>query len=881
MLPSADGSVTVGGEFSEVAGRISRNVARLRSDGSIDPDYIAGRQSSPGIVNDVVSVGDDGSVLLATEEASGGTDNPGGLMRRNPDGTLDTSFGFPMSEALGPDRPIVNRLWRFADGRYLVAGNYRRVRGEPHAFLTRIFDDSTVDETFTATPDGEVFAIAEDAQERLLVSGLFTQINGQPVPGFARLLRTNDVPVVRTPPASGEAVVGGLKRIQPDVVGGTSYTWSKNGVDLFTSTSPGLALVSATLADAGMYTLRAENRFGAIELDPVWISVSAASQARLDPSLSVDDPILTQPNRNLTRLPDGRWAAFDPERLRLQLYSNHLTPIEHLDLTGVLRSIRATTIVGGQAGDFWIAGVFEVSPDQLRGLIHVNADGSVDPTFVVTDPDDVERLYLAPGERIYATRRSGTDAYDRQGNPIPGQSDLSWIGFTLRSDGRYYLNTNWPHAYGHLDVVRYHADGTEDTGFKAPKITIPGQFGPVNVETVTDIAALPDGGLVVAAFGNSTTGAVLLWLEADGRLQRLHHVKPVQSWDIIAVAPDGGVLAASSHSSGPVEFVHFAPGGLNPTQVLTKPWPMPPVQAWADETSITLVLGMPGTYQKRDAYRVLLPTGRGTSRLVNLSGRGYTGSGDDTLIVGYVTAGSVPGEVLVRGIGPGLRAFKIEGTAENPLLTLHRGDARVDTNDDWDVSSDLGAALAAAADRHGAFALEPGKGDAALALTSPSAAYTAHLDAGGAPGVALGEIFANTPGSHRLVNLSLRGVVGDGERSLIGGFVVSGDRPRWMLLRAVGPTLREFGIAAPVADVSMSLVKDGRVISSNDNWSDDGAQAVIEAAGRRTGAFALPPNSRDAALLVELSPGVYTCVVTPSAGASPAVGLLEIYHIDD
>ena len=54
-------------------------------------------------------------------------------------------------------------------------------------------------------------------------------------------------------------------------------------------------------------------------------------------------------------------------------------------------------------------------------------------------------------------------------------------------------------------------------------------------------------------------------------------------------------------------------------------------------------------------------------------------------------------------------------------------------------------------------------------------------------------------------------------------------------------------------------------------------EADVRQAITATGAFALPDNSLDAAILVSLEPGVYTAHAT-SATSSTGVALIEIYE---
>jgi hypothetical protein len=127
-------------------------------------------------------------------------------------------------------------------------------------------------------------------------------------------------------------------------------------------------------------------------------------------------------------------------------------------------------------------------------------------------------------------------------------------------------------------------------------------------------------------------------------------------------------------------------------------------------------------------------------RLVNLSVRAQTGPGDGVLIVGFVIGGGAPVRVLVRAIGPALRAQGVTSALANPQLDLYRGGEKWDHNDDWQGAPELDDAFAAT----GAFRLtNPWSGDAALVALLPPGAYTAQVTGvGGASGVALAEIYA-------------------------------------------------------------------------------------------------------------------------------------------
>lgn len=126
-------------------------------------------------------------------------------------------------------------------------------------------------------------------------------------------------------------------------------------------------------------------------------------------------------------------------------------------------------------------------------------------------------------------------------------------------------------------------------------------------------------------------------------------------------------------------------------------------------------------------------------------------------------------------------------------------------------------------------------------------------------------------------NLSSRGTVSPGGDPLFGGFVIE-DRPRRVLLRGVGPTLRTFNVATPLANPMLTLFRQGTsaAITTNDDWGQQTNAAAIESAATSAGAFALPRDSKDAALLLELAPGAYTAQLS-SADGTGGSALLEIY----
>jgi len=272
-----------------------------------------------------------------------------------------------------------------------------------------------------------------------------------------------------------------------------------------------------------------------------------------------------------------------------------------------------------------------------------------------------------------------------------------------------------------------------------------------------------------------------------------------------------------------------------------------------------------------------------SSRLVNVSTRGFVPPGG-SLTPGFVLQGTPTKTVVIRAVGPTLGAFGVGGTLADPVMDVIPlgSSTAVATNDNWGG----GSALIAAFSRVGAFPLVTGTSTDASVATSLNATgasgYTVRITSknAAASGIALAEVYDEEPltAPVRLVNVSTSGFVGIGEQALVPGFVIGGNAPKQLLIRAVGPGLTQFGVGGVLADPQLTLVPLGRnfTVAASDNW---GGSITLAAVFSQAGAFALPAGSNDAAVVVRLPPGGYTVVVS-GVGNTTGTALVEIYDLD-
>ena len=108
-------------------------------------------------------------------------------------------------------------------------------------------------------------------------------------------------------------------------------------------------------------------------------------------------------------------------------------------------------------------------------------------------------------------------------------------------------------------------------------------------------------------------------------------------------------------------------------------------------------------------------------------------------------------------------------------------------------------------------------------------------------------------------NISTRAFVGTGASVEIGGFIVSGTQPKQVLIRGLGPALKQYGVSGALGDPVLKLFSGQTVIATNDNWSSDSsATAAITRVTSLVNAPSFELGSKDAAILTTLSPGGYT-----------------------
>lgn len=194
------------------------------------------------------------------------------------------------------------------------------------------------------------------------------------------------------------------------------------------------------------------------------------------------------------------------------------------------------------------------------------------------------------------------------------------------------------------------------------------------------------------------------------------------------------------------------------------------------------------------------------------------------------------------------------------------------TNDDWKLRPDHtsqqaeveATTLAPSSDKESAIV---------TTLDANNAGYTGVLRGkDDTTGIGLVEVYDLDLGANsRLANISTRGLVESGDNVLIGGIITSKGLTK-VVVRAIGPTLGQFGINQPLADPTLELFDDsGTPIAFNDDWESSQKSLLEETT--------LAPNDpKEAAIFAALPAGHYTAVVRGKNGGM-GIAVVEAYNL--
>jgi uncharacterized delta-60 repeat protein len=212
LLPQSDGNIVIGGYLpDEVDGVVSGPLTRVQADGELDTSFSAPQIQSYNTLTDKIITkivpADIPEVFTTVLQPDGkilvggsfffvdGKPGYGGLIRLNPDGSLDTGFKAPRFN--GP----VFAVALLADGKFIVGGGFTYVGDTARTCVAQLDTDGTFEPgfnpgVFSGSPPlqeapissvAAVHSLAVQPDGKIVVGGVFTAIGNASRRALARL----------------------------------------------------------------------------------------------------------------------------------------------------------------------------------------------------------------------------------------------------------------------------------------------------------------------------------------------------------------------------------------------------------------------------------------------------------------------------------------------------------------------------------------------------------------------------------------------------------------------------------------------------------------------------------------------------------------------
>jgi hypothetical protein len=132
-----------------------------------------------------------------------------------------------------------------------------------------------------------------------------------------------------------------------------------------------------------------------------------------------------------------------------------------------------------------------------------------------------------------------------------------------------------------------------------------------------------------------------------------------------------------------------------------------------------------------------------------------------------------------------------------------------------------------------------------------------------------GQVFKISAIQAQALNISSRANVGVGDNVMIGGFIITGNAAKKVLVLGIGPSSNVPGF---LVDPLLELHGPGGTINTNDNWKTTQETDI-------TNTGLAPGNESESGILITLQPGPYTAILKGQGGGT-GVGVVEVFDLD-
>lgn len=873
----ANGKILVCGAFAGWDFPNRRCIARLNANGTLDTTFnpeLGATNNSPetepgqtggASINSMV-VQPNGQIIVAGDFVNFNGVPRRSVARLSADGALDLTYnpGNTLFDPVGVSGSV-NSIALGPNGTLYMVGAFTAVNGVARRGLAHLGTDGVVLTTGDILPSGSGFIagtalnIFVQPDGKLVVSGTFTNFSGFPLVGIIRLNQDGTFDGV----GGGGPGNGGP--------GGGGGGGGGGGAGVIGSIDTTFDAPSGTDAPVLGAAVQSDGKILIVGQFTKYKEISAVRVARIREDGVLDTDIIDPATGAVSTRgfsagigPNGWAYSVVPLSDGKILVGGSFTSFNGVNRLGIVRLTSTGEVdtafdtengpngaVFGIAvqsdGKIVVGGSFtQIGGVQQTGLARLNANGSLDTTFAVGS---------GANGAVKAVGLQG-------GNIVAGGTFSTFNGTTAPR------------------IVRLSANGSIDTSFNV---------GVGADNSIEALLTLPDGKIAIAGNFGQFRGV------ARNRVARLNNDGTVDGTFMNPLAgPNGTVKALALESSGKLfiggTYTSFngSPNMNNPVRLRTDGQVDSTFGSLTSTGAVSInalaldqrqrlivggqfvanVSGLDVPYISNNIMR--LNNSVTVGRLVNVSSRAKVeAGGDDVVIGGFVVNGSTHKRVIVRAMGPSLTVAGVRGALTAPKLELFNSDGQVIAeNTGWGTNpftSDIQQS-----------GLAPSNvADSAVIATLAPGAYTAKVSGvGSTTGVTLVEVYdLDVQALPRMINISTRAKVQQGEDVLIGGFAIR-NQTRKVAVRAIGPSLVNYGVRGVLFRPTLTVYNSaGTAIATNSGWRSAANPAALQATG-----FA-PSDDREPAMLLELPEGTYTAIVRGADGTS-GVALVEVYEIN-
>lgn len=539
-------------------------------------------------------------------------------------------------------------------------------------------------------------------------------------------------PVITLQPAARSVIAGGAVSMEASAIGVPvpSYQWRKNGAAVSGATNATLSLTAAQVADAGAYDVVISNSAGSVTSSTAALRVAARSYAgvyfgtfasgqgslallvREDNSGSMlglvsgsSIPVIGQ---SFTVNDSGAFSFAQSSGVSLVVAGTIAADGSVTGTTGGTVSVSFSASRASAGATQILAGLYKAGSAASGASAHiiVGPDGRAFALVTAgTSADGASGSVTTSGAVSVTTSRNVVTAAINASTGLLTGSVAGVINATLAGGGESALGLQ------RLVNISTRARVGSGDGVAIAGFVIAGEESkPVLIRAVgPTLGAAPFNvpGVLAAPRLELFRGAASLAVNSGIAADRAA---------IDAAGRQAGAFALGSAGTDAAILTTLAPGNYT---------------AQVSGVSGTAGIALIEVYD--------LSTAAAGQKMLNIATRASAGSGDNTLIAGFVVPAGAGKRVLVRAVGPGLAPFGVTGVLAQPVLQLQSGATIVAQNTNWTTSADRDA-ITAGSSQAGAFGLSAG--DSALIATLAPGNYTVLVTGtGGTSGIALVEVY--------------------------------------------------------------------------------------------------------------------------------------------